>query len=339
MARFDSDDGIRTAKKPRRPWRLWLVAIVMTAAAAFGAYNSWHYRGEIGDANDAKAKCETSLADEKKISAGVADANKKVAACLAERDAANKKAADAANLSSALTIGANAAKDDVETGRAIRQSAERRQAVIEELQRQLTKMLETKQATVSARRGQFVLTIPADNLFAAGLSDLAKPAEMIIVEVGFALKRFGDRRFQITVHTDDIPLKGAAYKDNLELSAARAVSLARVLVQAGVDAKNVVAAGAGEGDPLSKDPKDKARNRRIEIALLPTIGELPPLPTALGLDTARGEIPVEKPDAAGPAPAPVAPAPAAAPAKAAPAPAPAPTTTAAGSAAPATPGK
>jgi hypothetical protein len=45
-----------------------------------------------------------------------------------------------------------------------------------------------------------------------------------------------------------------------------------------MDPKNLVPAGAGEHDPLGKD---RARNRRIEIALLPAISELPPLPASL----------------------------------------------------------
>ena len=53
-----------------------------------------------------------------------------------------------------------------------------------------------------------------------------------------------------------------------------------------MDPRNVVAAGVGENDPVSKD---RAKNRRIEIALLPAINELPPLPASLGGDTAKAE--------------------------------------------------
>jgi hypothetical protein len=76
----------------------------------------------------------------------------------------------------------------------------------------------------------------------------------------------------------------------------------RVLVQAGMDPRNLVAAGAGEHDPVSKD---RAKNRRIEIALLPAINELPPLPASLGDDTAvkPAAVPAEAPPAAAPAPA------------------------------------
>ena len=45
-----------------------------------------------------------------------------------------------------------------------------------------------------------------------------------------------------------------------------------------MDPKNLIPAGAGEHDPLGRD---RAKNRRIEIALLPAINELPPLPSSL----------------------------------------------------------
>ena len=57
-----------------------------------------------------------------------------------------------------------------------------------------------------------------------------------------------------------------------------------------MDPKNLVAAGAGENDPISKD---RAKNRRIEIALLPAINELPPLPASL--DPEAKPAPAKKP--------------------------------------------
>ena len=49
--------------------------------------------------------------------------------------------------------------------------------------------------------------------------------------------------------------------------------------------KNLVPAGAGEHDPVASD---RARNRRIEIALLPAINELPPLPASLEAEAKPG---------------------------------------------------
>lgn len=71
-------------------------------------------------------------------------------------------------------------------------------------------------------------------------------------------------------HTDDVPLSGdGRYRDNWELSAARALAVVKFLIAQGVPANRLVAAGFGENQPL--DPTDtteaRAKNRRIELKL------------------------------------------------------------------------
>ncbi|MHA6685734.1 peptidoglycan -binding protein [Mesorhizobium sp. A556] len=71
-------------------------------------------------------------------------------------------------------------------------------------------------------------------------------------------------------HTDNIPLSGTGrYRDNWELSSARATSVVKFLIENGVPPTRLVAAGFGEFQPL--DPADTAearnKNRRIELKL------------------------------------------------------------------------
>lgn len=71
-------------------------------------------------------------------------------------------------------------------------------------------------------------------------------------------------------HTDDIALSGAGqFKDNWELSSARAISVVKFLIANGVPANRLVAAGFGEFQPLEpgETPEVRARNRRIELKL------------------------------------------------------------------------
>ena len=59
-------------------------------------------------------------------------------------------------------------------------------------------------------------------------------------------------------HTDNRPLSGAGrYRDNWELSSARATSVVKFLIDNGVPANRLVAAGFGEFQPL-----DAGRHRR-----------------------------------------------------------------------------
>ncbi|MEP7452235.1 peptidoglycan -binding protein [Phyllobacterium sp. SB3] len=71
-------------------------------------------------------------------------------------------------------------------------------------------------------------------------------------------------------HTDDIALSGTGqFKDNWELSSARAISVVKFLIANGVPANRLVAAGFGEFQPLEpgETPEVRARNRRIELKL------------------------------------------------------------------------
>ncbi len=71
-------------------------------------------------------------------------------------------------------------------------------------------------------------------------------------------------------HTDDVPLTGTGrYKDNWELSTARATSVVKFLIANGVPPNRLVAAGFGEYQPLDPSDTDEARtkNRRIELKL------------------------------------------------------------------------
>jgi chemotaxis protein MotB len=94
---------------------------------------------------------------------------------------------------------------------------------------------------------------------ATALLDLAKE---IPSEINWVLRVDG--------HTDNVPLSGAGrYRDNWELSSARATSVVKFLIANGVPANRLVAAGFGEFQPIAEGSDDAARatNRRIELKL------------------------------------------------------------------------
>jgi len=94
---------------------------------------------------------------------------------------------------------------------------------------------------------------------ATALLDLAKE---IPAEINWVLRVDG--------HTDNSPLSGAGrYRDNWELSSARATSVVKYLISKGVPANRLVAAGFGEFQPIAAGDSPDARNqnRRIELKL------------------------------------------------------------------------
>jgi chemotaxis protein MotB len=71
-------------------------------------------------------------------------------------------------------------------------------------------------------------------------------------------------------HTDNVPLTGTGrFRDNWELSSARATAVVKFLIANGVPANRLVAAGFGEYQPLdASDTADaRSKNRRIELKL------------------------------------------------------------------------
>ncbi|MEX0406147.1 peptidoglycan -binding protein [Aquibium sp. LZ166] len=103
----------------------------------------------------------------------------------------------------------------------------------------------------------------------AGRTEMAKLAEAIIdlqkeipPEINWVLRVDG--------HTDNVPLSGTGrYRDNWELSSARATAVVKYLIEQGVPASRLVAAGFGEFQPLVEGdtPDARNKNRRIELKL------------------------------------------------------------------------
>jgi chemotaxis protein MotB len=124
-----------------------------------------------------------------------------------------------------------------------------------------------------------ILKLPSEVLFDSGKAELKGAGKTALGEVLTILLEFKDRRFQVAGHTDNVPIRSRDFKSNWELSAARAVSVVKAMVEAGFDARNVSASGFGEFDPVADNdsPEGKQKNRRIEIILVPDLSDLPNL--------------------------------------------------------------
>ena len=287
---YDADDFAEKPGKPLRyrkfPWKLWFYALLMTGGAGALGYFGWQYRQQAIEATDKDKTCQTDLV---KVTAAADGVSKDLATCKTGLDAITKKSGELESQNGEFTKNLSATKQELAELRKAKAEADKRVAAIEELRKQFAKMIDTGALKVVARRGELVLSLPSEVLFPSGSADLSKQGELSVLEVGLILKKFPDRRFLVVGHTDNQPLAkpkdatACVFKDNWELSTARALTVTRVLAQAGMRADSIVAAGAGEHDPVASnaDPKTRAYNRRIEIALLPKLEELPPLPPSI----------------------------------------------------------
>lgn len=68
-------------------------------------------------------------------------------------------------------------------------------------------------------------------------------------------------------YTDNLPVSGGIYRDNLELSSARAQNVFRELVRNGVDGDRLSTAGFGSAKPVAPNntEENRAKNRRVEM--------------------------------------------------------------------------
>jgi len=114
-------------------------------------------------------------------------------------------------------------------------------------------------------------------LFQSGSADLNEAGQQELVKLASALRDLvreipSDINWVLRVdgHTDNVPLSGTGrYADNWELSSARATSVVKFLIDNGVPANRLVAAGFAEFQPIAEgnSPEARATNRRIELKL------------------------------------------------------------------------
>jgi chemotaxis protein MotB len=108
----------------------------------------------------------------------------------------------------------------------------------------------------------------SDNINATFDAELAKLAEAII-QLETEIPEEINWVIRVDGHTDKVPITSGRFRSNWDLSASRAISVVRSLIDKGVSAERLVAAGFGEFRPLDEGetPEALARNRRIELKL------------------------------------------------------------------------
>jgi chemotaxis protein MotB len=244
----DSSDDLPSQSR----WKLALWAVLATVAAGAGAYYAWQGRDCISG---------------------------RAVACEKERDALRASSGAVASTLSQVQGNLSASRQELEALRKWKNDAARRMQTFRDLSAKLQKMADAGKLGVRVRDGRLVMRLPQDVLFPSGSAGLSREGELALMEVAVILRQFQDRRFMVAGHTDNEPVK-ESFKDNWELSMARALVVTRFLVEAKMKPQNIVAAGYGEHDPIAKNdtPEGRGENRRIEIILLPDLSELPTLP-------------------------------------------------------------
>ena len=108
-------------------------------------------------------------------------------------------------------------------------------------------------------------------LFDTGEARLKSPAIPILRDIAKLLSELSDNFISVEGHTDNVPIHTEQFPSNLELSTARAISVARFLIDEGkIGAENVSVVGYSENVPVvpNDTPENRMKNRRVEINVL-----------------------------------------------------------------------
>ncbi|MCY1032453.1 OmpA family protein [Corallococcus sp. BB11-1] len=244
-----------------RAWVPWLVTALVTVLAGLVLYLS-HRSTTLSDAAAAAAATRASEAEAAKQLLET-----KLAALEVEREKLTTE------------------KDQLNTEKAQlsqtvqEQEAElaRLKATYEDLQDKMKKEIAEGAVRLTQNEGRIQVDLVDKVLFDSGDASISARGQEVLTRLGGVLSKVDDKRIQVSGHTDDSPPSTklqATFPTNWELSVARAVNVVRFLQdKGGVPAKRMLAAGYGDTRPLGANasPQGRARNRRIELLLIPEL--------------------------------------------------------------------
>lgn len=133
-----------------------------------------------------------------------------------------------------------------------------------------------EELSVSMRDGKVYVSLSEKLLFPSGSAAVEPKGKDALTQLAAVMTNNTDIDMMVEGHTDNVPIKRGRFDDNWDLSTARATSIVRILLGAGMDPKRVTAAGRSEFAPIASNDtaEGKQRNRRTEIILIPRLDEL-----------------------------------------------------------------
>jgi len=155
---------------------------------------------------------------------------------------------------------------------------DRTRATYEAILADLKPLVDRGVLKVENRNGRVVIGMASDVLFSSGSASLSEAGRRDIAEVGRLLGRHArEHHFQVEGHTDNVPITTPEFPSNWYLGAARAITVADYMVAQGFPRDHLSAASFADTEPVANNgtPDGRTANRRIEIVLLPELGDLP----------------------------------------------------------------
>src|SRR5690554_6178595 len=131
--------------------------------------------------------------------------------------------------------------------------------------------------SIEIKNGKVYVSMSDKLMFQSGKSDVQAKGKEALKVLADVLKKNPEFQILVEGHTDNVPIKTATYKDNWDLSVARATSMVRLLQEThDISAERLTASGRGEYEPKASNSTatGRAKNRRTEIILSPDLSEV-----------------------------------------------------------------
>ena len=145
----------------------------------------------------------------------------------------------------------------------------------EELSKSLQDEISKGNITIQQVRDRLTINMVDRVLFDSGQAQVKPAGVKVLKPVSDVLNKISDKQIRIEGHTDNVNISTKLqdrFKTNWELSAARATTVVRYLIDpGGVDRQHLSAVGYADTHPLASNETEQGRasNRRIEIVLYP----------------------------------------------------------------------
>jgi len=135
---------------------------------------------------------------------------------------------------------------------------------------ELRAQLQGTGVSVTRVGSQIILNMPSNITFGVDSATVQPQFNETLISVALVLKKFNKTIIDVYGHTDST----GSDAHNQELSQRRAVSVATIIANQGVDQRRFFIEGRGEGDPIASNATEsgRAQNRRVEIQLSPIQG-------------------------------------------------------------------
>jgi len=134
---------------------------------------------------------------------------------------------------------------------------------------EMLKSASESEITLEESEDGFMIRLPANILFEKGKAKIINDDALLFLKrIALIIDKLPkDMYVNVTGHTDNSPINTPEFKDNWDLSTARAVSVVKELIKDGVNPKFLAACGKAGYDPIASNntPEGRAKNRRVEL--------------------------------------------------------------------------